>query len=252
MASWIDPVDVLPRLGPQPDAAHRLGQQLEVRDAVLVRAEVGLRVALGVEQGLPLADHAQVAVVDHRHLDRDALDRAGGELLVGHLEAAVAVDAPRRRRPGTADLRAHRRGHRVAHRAQAAGVEPRARLLVADELRRPHLVLAHARRVDRVRAGDRADPLDDVLRGERAVGRPVVAERVGVAPGVELRPPRRRGRRVPCRPARPRPRRCSSTITSLAVAHDRHVGAAVLADLGRVDVGVHDLRARGEASRAGR
>ena len=40
-------------------------------------------------------------------------------------------------------------------------------LLVADEVRGPHLVLADAGDVDRVRAGDRAEPLDDVLRGER-------------------------------------------------------------------------------------
>ncbi len=32
-----------------------------------------------------------------------------------------------------------------------------------------------------------------------------------------------------------------SSMTTSGVAHDRHVGAAVLADLGRVDVGVHDL-----------
>ena len=115
---------------------------------------------------------------------------------------------------GRRDLRAHRGGHRVAHRAQAAGVEPGARLLVADELRRPHLVLAHARRVDRVRSGDLPDPLDDVLRRQRPVVRPVVAERVGGAPGVELRPPLRQvGGAVPR--ARPRRRSSRSTRTSL-------------------------------------
>ena len=40
--------------------------------------EVGLGVALVVEQRLPLADHAEVSVVDDRDLHRDALDRAGG------------------------------------------------------------------------------------------------------------------------------------------------------------------------------
>ena len=72
-------------------------------------------------------------------------------------------------------------GHRVAHGAQAAGVDPRVGLLVADEVGGPHLVLADARGVDRVRAGDRAEPLDDVLRRERAVGGRVVAERVAAA-----------------------------------------------------------------------
>ena len=76
---------------------------------------------------------------------------------------------------GQADLGAHRGRHRVAHRAGAAGVEPGVRVLVLDELRGPHLVLADAGDVDRVRTGDLAQPLDHVLRGQRAVGRLVVA-----------------------------------------------------------------------------
>ena len=68
-----------------------------------------------------------------------------------------------------ADLGAHGRRHGEAHRAEAAGVEPGAGLLVLDELRGPHLVLPDAGDVDRVGAGDRAEPLDDVLRRQRAV-----------------------------------------------------------------------------------
>src|SRR3712207_8257190 len=49
-----------------------------------------------------------------------------------------------------------------------------ARLLVVDEVGGPHLVLSDAGDVDRVRTGDRAQPLEDVLRGERAVGGLVV------------------------------------------------------------------------------
>ena len=90
-------VDVGLRLAAQPDAAERFGELHEVGDAVLVGAEIGLAVALVVEQRLPLADHAEVAVVDHGDLDRDALDRAGGEFLIRHLEAAVAVDRPDQR-----------------------------------------------------------------------------------------------------------------------------------------------------------
>ena len=74
-------------------------------------------------------------------------------------------------RSGSRDLRAHRRGHGVAHRAGAAGVEPGVRALVLDELRRPHLVLADAGGVDRLRAGQLADALDHVLRREQAVVR---------------------------------------------------------------------------------
>src|SRR5689334_14632007 len=56
--------------------------------------QVRVRVPLVVEQRLPLPDHAEAAVVDDRDLDGDALQRAGGQLLVGHLEAAVPVDGP--------------------------------------------------------------------------------------------------------------------------------------------------------------
>ena len=60
-------------------------------------------------------------------------------------------------RSGSADLGAHGRRHGVAHGAEAAGVEPGVRALVLDELRGPHLVLADAGDVDRLRAGDRPD-----------------------------------------------------------------------------------------------
>jgi hypothetical protein len=65
-------------------------------------------------------------------------------------------------------------GTGVAHRAQATGVEPGARVLVLDELRGPHLVLANARRVDRFRPGDLADPLITYC-GQGAVRRLLVA-----------------------------------------------------------------------------
>src|SRR5215471_1550270 len=177
-------------------AAVRLGQLDEVRDAGarrlarLVRGvQVGVGVPLVVEQRLPLPDHAEAAVVDDRDLDRDALQGAGGQLLVGHLEAPVAVDGPHRGLWPT-HLGAHRGGHGEAHRAQAARVDPGAGVLVVDELGRPHLVLADAGHVHRLRPGDLADPPDHVLRRERAVVRLVVAQRVGAAPRVQLGPPR--------------------------------------------------------------
>ena len=85
--------------------------EVEVRDALDCRAtagatEVGVAVALVVEQRLPLPHHAERLVVDDGDLDRDALDRAGRQLLVGHLEAAVAVDRPHGR-VGPPDLGAH-------------------------------------------------------------------------------------------------------------------------------------------------
>ena len=53
----------------------------------------GLVVAL-VKELLPLADHAQIAVVDDGDVDLDLLLGDGGELCGGHLEAAVAGDNP--------------------------------------------------------------------------------------------------------------------------------------------------------------
>src|SRR5271166_897660 len=156
-------------------AAVRLGQLDEVRDAgaggllgLGRHMQVGVGVALVVEQRLPLPDHAEAAVVDDRDLDRDALQGAGGQFLVGHLEAPVAVDGPHRG-IRAADLGANRGGHGEPHRAQPARVDPGPRVLVVDELGGPHLVLSHSGHVDRLRARDLPDPLDHVLRGQRAV-----------------------------------------------------------------------------------
>ncbi|CAM5513511.1 hypothetical protein SANTM175S_00990 [Streptomyces antimycoticus] len=202
-------------------------------------------VPLVVEEGLPLADHPERAVVDDGDLDRDVVQGAGGELLIGHLEAAVAVDRPHRA-VGHARLGAHGGGHRVAHGPGAAGVQPGGGLVVLDEVRGPHLVLADARREDGALGGQLSDALDDLLRGEGAVRRQVVAQRVGVAPAVQIVPP-------------------GGVVAAVAlgvllldgldevgedlagVTDDRHVGGAVLADLRRVDVGVDDLGVRGEA-----
>ncbi len=139
---------------------------------------------------------------------------------------------------GHADLGAHGRRHREAHGAEATGVEPRVGLLVADEVGGPHLVLADARGEDRLGTGDRAEPLDDVLRGQRAVGGRVVAERVLLLqPGEEGDP-----RLVVTVGALGLQQRDELGDDLAAVADDRHVGVAVLADLGRVDVGVDDQR----------
>jgi hypothetical protein len=56
--------------------------------------QVDVRVPAVVVDFLELFDHAEVAVVDQGYRDRDTLDRGGGQFLVGHLEAAVAVDRP--------------------------------------------------------------------------------------------------------------------------------------------------------------
>ena len=48
--------------------------------------------AVVVEQLLPLADHAQIAVVHDDDLDRQAVAGDGGEFRDRHLETAIAAD----------------------------------------------------------------------------------------------------------------------------------------------------------------
>ena len=114
-------LDLLGRLDPDADAAHRLGPLHVVGQ---VGRQVHLGVALVVEHLLPLAHHAEVGVVEDGDLDRDALGRRGDQLLRGHLEAAVAVDRPHHA-VGPADLGADGGRHREAHGAEPAGVDPR-------------------------------------------------------------------------------------------------------------------------------
>ena len=240
-------VDVLRTLAPQADAAVGVGELDEVGDAAADRGvQVGVGVALVVEQRLPLAHHAEAAVVDDRDLDRDVVDDAGRELLVGHLEAAVTVDRPDRAlRLG--DLRAHGGRHGIPHRPEATGVEPGVRALVLDELGRPHLVLADAGDVDRLGPADRADALDDVLRRTRSRRPRAWCSRAGRSPSSRRSARARRRSRRPCRPRWS----AATALMQLAddlehVADDRHVGGAVLGDLGGVDVGVDDLGLGGE------
>src|SRR5207302_5583084 len=139
---------------------------------------------------------------------------------------------------------AHRRRNRNAHRAEPAGVDPGVRVLVADELRGPHLVLADAGHKDRLRTGDLADPVDDVLRVERAVRLGLVAEWIRTTPAVALCPPR--GVVRPMTGIELGLNRHDEVSDDLAgITHDWDVGDAVLRDLGRVDVGMDDGRARG-------
>ncbi|RPK42869.1 hypothetical protein EES39_20180 [Streptomyces sp. ADI92-24] len=107
-------------------------------------------------------------------------------------------------------------------------------------------MLADARREDRVRRGQFTDALDDLLWREAAVLRQVVADRVGVAPAVEVLPPG--GVVAGVALGVLGLDRLDEVGDDLAgVTDDRHVGGAVLADLRRVDVRVHDLGVRGEA-----
>src|SRR5665811_855834 len=131
------PLELVGALAAQPGRAEGLGQLHPVGAG----AHLDRAVTAGPEELLPLADHAHVAVVHQEDLDRDPFGHAGRELLAVHDQAAVAGEADDVL-VGAGDLGADRGGQAEAHRAQAAGVDPVARLLEAVVLRRPHLVLA--------------------------------------------------------------------------------------------------------------
>ncbi|MBI3606539.1 MAG: hypothetical protein HY207_01060, partial [Nitrospirae bacterium] len=77
--------------------------------------------------------------------------------------AAIAVDVDHRA-AGVGELRADGRGQAVAHGPHAAGGEPASRVCVAQVLRGPHLVLAHAGGDDRLALRQRGQRLHHGLR----------------------------------------------------------------------------------------
>ena len=178
-------LDLLGRVDPQAHAPHRLGPLHVVGQ---VGRQVHLAVALLVEELLPLAHHAEVGVVQDRHLDRDPLRARGHQLLRRHLEAPVAVDGPHE--PfGLADLRADGRRHGEPHRAQTARVHVRIGMIELPPLRRPHLVLTHAGHDDRVVRRVVTQLVDAELRLERTVLELLVHEREVALPLVQPRVP---------------------------------------------------------------
>ena len=95
------------------------------------------------EHFLPLAHHAQVAVVEQGDFDGQLFLDGGNQFLEGHLEAAVAGDGPDGG-AGAAQLGAQGGGNLKAHYAEAAGGYEGVGAVEEQVLRRPHLVLAHA------------------------------------------------------------------------------------------------------------
>ena len=167
---------------------------------------------------------------------------AGRQLLAVHDQAAVAGEADDLL-VGAGDLGADRRGQAEAHRPQAAGVDPAARLVEAVVLRGPHLVLADVGGDDRVALGRPVHRLDHELRLDLAVLAGLVAERVLLLPAAQLLPPGVE----PAGVGLQRPVLAGQLRQHLlGVADDRDVGGDVLGDLGRVDVDVDELGARRE------
>ena len=107
-----------------------------------MRLQIGIRIAAVIEQGLPLPNHAKATVVYQRNLDWYVVDGAGGELLIGHLEATITVNRPNRF-IWAADFRTHSSWNSKAHGAETTRIQPSIGVLIADELRGPHLMLPH-------------------------------------------------------------------------------------------------------------
>ena len=102
---------------------------------------------LVVNQRLPLANHAQRAVVEYDVDNRQIVILLGCQLIAVHAEAAVAGDVQDDLvRMG--HLRANRSAQAEAHRAKAAGGEQLTRIIEVEMLNRPHLVLSDVGRDD--------------------------------------------------------------------------------------------------------
>src|SRR5215213_5869194 len=199
-----------------------------------------LGVAAVVEELLPLAHHAEVAVVEDGHLDVEPEVPYGRELLQVHLDAAVACHDPHGL-VGVGERYPHRRREREAHRAEASRCDVAVLLGELEEFRRPHLVLADV--------GDEPDlfsrgGLYGVHDPDRAVllARPILAPLLGLLIPGDLRPP----------PVAPVRRILVPEVAEDTAQGTPRVGGDAdgrlddLAELGGVDVYVHDLGVRGE------
>ena len=134
-----------------------------------------------IEQALPLANHAQNAVVDDDDLDIDVVIGNRRKLLAVHHDAAIACEqhdlAVR-----LADLGPHRRRQAIAHGPLATRGQEMTRLIDVKKLRRPHLMLADIRDGDRIFIRQLADLPDQCSRLDEITFFPI-AERTLLAHG---------------------------------------------------------------------
>ena len=118
-----------------------------------------------IDQILPLAHHAQGAVVEHHRDNGQMVVLYGGQLVAVHAKTAV---------PGGVDYHLVRVTHlgpdgrpqAEAHGAEAAGGEKLAGVVEVEVLDGPHLVLAHIGGHNGVLGGEAADGLQHLLGGE--------------------------------------------------------------------------------------
>ena len=213
--------------------AISLGQLHEVRQCIHIR----FGVAVAVEELLPLAHHAHIAVVQVHNLDRQVILLAGRQLLNAHLDRRFAGHT-NNRRARIDQLDAHRRREPEAHRAQPAGIDPPPRLVELVVLRRPHLMLADVGSDERVATGQLIELLDHELRLDQCAFL-VVLQAILTLPFLDLTPPDLERGRI--RPDVRRLDELEHLVEDLGdIADNRHVDLDPLRDRRGVDVDVDD------------
>jgi len=218
------------------------GELFGIREAI----ELNRTETVVIEQRLPLADHAKIAVVHHDDLDGQSVRSDGGEFGDGHLKAAITADREDEF-IGTGHLRAQCGGESKAHRAEAAGINPEARFVEADQLGRPHLVLPDVRSDDGLAAGETIDLIHKVLRFDFVFGAGAIV-RMLILPPANPGPPTGPGG---CLLRFPFGREFLEDDVELLqnaphVTHDRDIGNAILAHFGGIDIHMYDAGVTGE------
>src|SRR5438552_3284532 len=151
--------------------AEGIGERGKIR-----RYQGSSNVAFVIKKFLPLADHAEIAVVDDSNLDADLFLDNGSQFAHGHLESAVTHNDPDFG-AGFRELRADGGRKSKAHGAESARSNQRTGLIVMVILRFPHLMLANVGDDNGIAARLFPDIVDDV----RGVEVPVVRQALNIA-----------------------------------------------------------------------
>ena len=190
-----------------------------------------------MEEFLPLADHAERAIIKEHDFHGQIVTAQRREFLQVHHDGAVAGDVDDAG-IGKRELRADGRGQAETHGAEAAAAEMLRGMTEMKVLGDPHLVLANVAGDDAVLAGAIGKSFQKAGGVDFGSGR-VVIPRVRFFRGQTFTSPRvdieRAGERG----------------ESLAqIAYERNVGASQLADFRRVHVHVNHFRVRREGVEA--
>jgi phosphoenolpyruvate carboxykinase (GTP) len=146
--------------------------------------------AFGKKHFLPLPHHAVALVVEQERLHGQVVIRNRFHFPDVHAQASVAIDVDHQS-VGPRKLRADRGRQPEAHRAHRAGRQERARILVIEVLRGPHLMLADAGADDRFPLRDLVETFQDIVRLNE-VALAIVIERMTLLQLCDVRKPRRK------------------------------------------------------------